>query len=110
MPARAQPATPLLFAAIKFYRPTDAYKFGALSQWLAAHIYVPRPAPPRPASSPLAMCRIRNMPNTSPDLKPEAKAESESESESESEAETEAKAEAESEAESEYESGIRACA
>lgn len=42
-------------------------------------------APPRPASPPLAMCRIRNMPNTSPDLKPEAKAESESESESESE-------------------------
>lgn len=56
----------------------------------------------------LAMCRIRNMLNTSPcrpDLKPEAHAEADAEAESEAESESES----EFEAATESESGIRAC-
>lgn len=65
---------PLLFAAIKFYRPTDAYKFWGLSRRLASHIYV--------FGRLKTMSRIRNMLNTpayGSDLKSEFEAATESE-------------------------------
>lgn len=98
----AHPPTPLLFGAIKFYRPTDAYKFGACHSG-SLRIFMCHAVPRR-----LAMCRIRNMLNTSPcrpDLKPEAHAEADAEAESEAESESES----EFEAATESESGIRAC-
>lgn len=87
-------STPLLFAAIKFYRPTDAYKFGACHSG-SLRIFMCHAVPRW-----LAMCRIRNMLTTSP-CRPELKPEAQAEAEAESQAEFEATAESES--------GIRAC-